>query len=452
MRLPMLHPGAAGECLRVRSGWLQGSHLMPGDLPARDDDGMTADETQAQPGTAPPRGYPPLSALRRSRTDRKLFGVAGGLGRYAGVDPLIFRILFVVLAVFGGSGILLYALGWLLIPDEGQEESEGQRLVRGHAERSTVSTVVAGVVVLILGLVFMGTVLDTGAGIGGLGALVVVGLIVALLLNRGQRPDGEQPPSAPTYGPVPPPQEPGSYGQTPGTAYAAAAPAQAPPSPPSWTAPTQPLPPPPPPPPRERSILGRATFSTALIVVGLMIGWNFSSDNDFKTVTILASALAVVGAGVVVGAFRGRAPWLIVLGIVLSFLTSIAAVADHHWGGGVGDRTWRPQTVTAAERPFRLGVGEATLDLTELPAGSSVDVQTRLGVGDLVVLVPLDASVEVQADVGAGQLDVLDQPGQDGTDLAETASDPAVLPGSGRSITLDAAVGLGHLEVRRAAS
>lgn len=412
---------------------------------------MTTDDFQAQPGSSPPRAYPPLSALRRSRTDRKLFGVAGGLGRYAGVDPLIFRILFVVLAVFGGSGILLYALGWLLIPDEGQNESEGQRLVRGHTDGSTISTVVAGVVVLILGLVFMGSVLDTGPGIGGLAALVVVGLVVALLLNRGQRPEPGQAPNQPTYGPVPPP-EPGTYGQTPGTAYAGVAPAQGPPPPPSWTAPTQPVPPPPPPPPKERSVLGRVTFSIALIVVGLMIGWNLTSENDFKVVAILASALAVVGAGVVVGAFRGRAPWLIVLGIVLSFVTSMAAVADHHWGAGVGDRTWRPQTVSAADRPFRLGVGDATLDLTDLPPGSSVDVQTRLGVGELLVLVPLDAAVDVQADVGAGQLDVLDEPGQDGTDLTEDTSDPAVVPGSGRSITLDAAVGLGHLEVRRAAS
>jgi phage shock protein PspC (stress-responsive transcriptional regulator)/predicted membrane protein len=415
-----------------------------------DDEAMTTDDFQAQQGSPPPRAYPPLHTLRRSRTDRKLFGVAGGLGHYAGVDPLIFRILFVVLAVFGGSGILLYALGWLLIPEEGQRESEGQRLFRGHTSGSTVSTVVAGLVVLILGLVFMGSVLDTGPGIGGLGALVIVGLIVALLLNRGQRSGPPQPPASPPYGPVPPP-EPGTYGQTPGTAYVTPAPAEGPPPPPSWTAPTQPIPPPPPKPPRERSVLGRVTFSVALIVVGLMIAWNLQSDNDFKVVTILASALAVVGAGVIVGAFRGRAPWLIVLGIVLAFATSMAGIADHRWGAGIGERTWTPQTVAEADRPYRLGVGDATLDLTELPPGSDVDVQSRLGIGQLLVLVPLDAEVVVEADVGAGNLVVLDEPTQDGTDLNVHASDPAITSGSGTTITLDAAVGLGELEVRRAA-
>jgi predicted membrane protein len=199
-------------------------------------------------------------------------------------------------------------------------------------------------------------------------------------------------------------------------------------------------------------VLGRATFSVMLIVVGLMVGWNLSSSDDFETVAILASALGVVALGVLAGSVWGRAPWLIVLGIVLSFVTSIAAVADHHWGGGIGDRTWRPQTVTAADSPYRLGVGDATLDLTQLPPGSDVDVETRLGVGHLVVLVPLDATVEVQAEVGAGQLEVLGEPDQDGTDLNEKVTEPALVSGSGRTITLDAAVGLGQLEVRRAAA
>ncbi len=63
----------------------------------------TSDQTTSPPPGPPPRSYPPLNTLRRSRTDRKLLGVAGGLGRYAGIDPLVFRILFVVLAIFGGS-------------------------------------------------------------------------------------------------------------------------------------------------------------------------------------------------------------------------------------------------------------------------------------------------------------------------------------------------------------
>ena len=122
----------------------------------------TETPTSAPPPPGP--GYPPLSAMRRSRSDRKIAGVAGGLGRWAGIDPLVFRILFVVLAIFGGSGLLLYALGWLLVPDDGQSQSEGQKLLRGRGRSSTVTTIVAGVVVLILGLVLIGKLIDTGPG------------------------------------------------------------------------------------------------------------------------------------------------------------------------------------------------------------------------------------------------------------------------------------------------
>ena len=103
------------------------------------------------------RGYPPLSALRRSRSDRKALGVAGGLGQWAGVDPLVFRVLFVVLTVFGGSGLLLYALGWLLVPEDGETESEAQRLVNGRS-RSSAATVIGILVVLVIGIAATGSV------------------------------------------------------------------------------------------------------------------------------------------------------------------------------------------------------------------------------------------------------------------------------------------------------
>ena len=111
-------------------------------------------------------------------------------------------------------------------------------------------------------------------------------------------------------------------------------------------------------------------MSLALIVVGVLIAWNAASDDDVKAVAILASALAVVAAGLLVGAFRGRARGLIVLGILLSIATSATAVADSHLVGGVGERDWAPRTVASAEqRDYRLGIGEGRLDLTRLPAG-----------------------------------------------------------------------------------
>lgn len=414
------------------------------------DDTQTHEATQASPPPQPPpaRPYPPLSALRRSRTDRKLAGVSGGLGRYAGVDPLIFRILFVLLTFFGGTGLLLYAAAWLLVPADGEAESEGQRLFNGRSS-SSVSTVIAIVVVLVLGLAAIGAMFDTGPGLGGLGVLIVIGVIVVLLLRNGHRPAVDSAagvPYAPAYGPVPPP-EPGAFGQTPGTAYAQPAPGYMPPGPPTYTAPYLP---PPPGPAKERSVLGRVTVSVALIVVGLMVGWNSVAENDFKVVAIFGTALAVVAAGLLVGAFAGRARGLILLGILLTIATSISAAADQHVGNGVGERTWVPTTVAEAERPFRLGVGDAELDLTRLPAGSTVDVDVRVGVGELRVIVPEDARVVVDGSVGAGTMQLLDGPSSDGTDLERSLTSAA--PGgatSGTVITIDAELGLGDLEVRR---
>lgn len=56
--------------------------------------------------------------LRRSRRTRIVAGVCGGLAEYLGVDVALIRIAFVVLALAGGGGIVMYAVGWILIPEE----------------------------------------------------------------------------------------------------------------------------------------------------------------------------------------------------------------------------------------------------------------------------------------------------------------------------------------------
>ena len=57
--------------------------------------------------------------LYRSRTDRMMAGVCGGLGRYLGVDPTLIRLAFVLLLLFGiGSGLLVYLAMMLIMPLE----------------------------------------------------------------------------------------------------------------------------------------------------------------------------------------------------------------------------------------------------------------------------------------------------------------------------------------------
>ena len=418
-------------------------------------------DTQASSAPPPGPGYPPLSAMRRSRHDRKIAGVAGGLGRWAGIDPLVFRILFVVLAIFGGSGLLLYALGWLLVPDDGQDRSEGQRLLHGRGSSSTLATIVAGVVALILGLVAIGSLAHTGPGLGGLGVLVAVVVIAVLLIREGQHRSGATPAPDPTPAwtpPVPPPAEPGEFGQTPGTAYAAA-PAQPayagsvpPPSYPTAPVYYPPYQPPPPRPPRERSALGRITLSVALIVAGALIALNIETGHDVPAEGVLAAVLGVVGLGLVVGAFAGRARGLVVWGILLTIAVTIASFAHVPYKGGVGDRTWAPRTLEQVHASYRLGIGDATLDLSrvDLTGVARQRVQVRQGVGDLRITVPSNVVVRIRAHVHGGDLRLPGRRHLNGTDLRETATVPSGSPAGAAVLVVDAELGVGTLEVDRA--
>ncbi len=56
--------------------------------------------------------------LRRPKNNRVIAGVCSGIGEYLGVDPVVIRLLLVVATLMGGSGILIYLVAWVLIPEE----------------------------------------------------------------------------------------------------------------------------------------------------------------------------------------------------------------------------------------------------------------------------------------------------------------------------------------------
>ncbi len=70
----------------------------------------------SQPVMDPPDVQPPPRLLR-SRDDRMIGGVAGGVAHHLGIDPVIVRLVFVVLALAGGGGILAYLIAWIVIPE-----------------------------------------------------------------------------------------------------------------------------------------------------------------------------------------------------------------------------------------------------------------------------------------------------------------------------------------------
>ena len=89
--------------------------------------------TELGPGT---RSLPEHPPLRRSYADRMLGGVAGGLARYFGLDPMIVRLAFVVATLIGGAGVPLYLAGLLLIPEEGSSQSIAGSFVESLQSRS----------------------------------------------------------------------------------------------------------------------------------------------------------------------------------------------------------------------------------------------------------------------------------------------------------------------------
>jgi phage shock protein C len=60
----------------------------------------------------------PTRKLYRSKTNRQLAGVCGGLAEHFNLDATLIWVLFVLLAVLGGSGLVLYVAMWIIIPKE----------------------------------------------------------------------------------------------------------------------------------------------------------------------------------------------------------------------------------------------------------------------------------------------------------------------------------------------
>jgi phage shock protein PspC (stress-responsive transcriptional regulator) len=78
---------------------------------------------------------PAVKRLERSRSDRMLAGVSGGLARYFDMHPAFFRVGFVVLTLIGGAGIIIYLAAALVIPDEGREESIAAEILKQRHDR-----------------------------------------------------------------------------------------------------------------------------------------------------------------------------------------------------------------------------------------------------------------------------------------------------------------------------
>ena len=136
--------------------------------------------------------------LYRSETDKVIGGVAGGLGDYFGVDSTLIRLIFVLLTIFGGSGVLLYFILWLVMPSESQVMPGNEHIrrnaqeIRSKAEsfansfrgtsRRNDTRFWGGIIVITLGLMFLLDNFGIRFNFGHLWPLwlIVLGLVILM--------------------------------------------------------------------------------------------------------------------------------------------------------------------------------------------------------------------------------------------------------------------------------
>ncbi len=135
-----------------------------------------------------------MKYLYRSRKNRIIAGVCGGLGEYLGVDPVLIRIAWVIVSFFGGAGILAYVIAWIIIPDEKTKTSvlddwrSGKRTsVTANAEEDRQVRYIFALFLIFIGVMFL--LSNIGWSFWSWGytwpaVLIVLGIIIILSRRR----------------------------------------------------------------------------------------------------------------------------------------------------------------------------------------------------------------------------------------------------------------------------
>ena len=373
---------------------------------------------------------PPTRRLVRRRDGRMIAGVCEGVADHFQIDPIVVRIGFVIAAFFGGAGVIAYVAGWLLIPEEDDTTSVGERVLREHHWGR-----IAGIVLIAIAVTSFGGPFWWFRGGTFFAVLLIVGGVLLLtpgIFDRTERTPVAGPPAPPPPAPppsVPPPSDPPpttmSFDDAP-----APLPAQA---------------------PRRRSGLGAITLGL-LFVGGGIVGLSAAAGRSVNPTNVFAVGLIVVGAALVISAWVGRSFILIPLGLLLVGLMSVSAVIDVPFRGGIGEKRVQPLVLSDLQDEYHLGIGEMRLDLTHVafPRGTTTHVEATVGIGHLRIAVPRDVTVVIHGHAGMGEVRFLDQH-EGGLDVERDAT----FPSSGEStprIEIEADIGIGQVEVTDAAA
>jgi phage shock protein C len=127
--------------------------------------------------TAPDSESAAHRTLRRSRDNRVIAGVCGGLGEYLGVDPVLLRIAFVVLA-FTGSGVLLYIIGWIIMPEAKGGEIPVTHSTTAPPSADAIRLIVGGLFIALGAIVLLDNVFDWFSDLVWPSILITIGAAV----------------------------------------------------------------------------------------------------------------------------------------------------------------------------------------------------------------------------------------------------------------------------------
>ena len=242
----------------------------------------------------------------RLKEDRKIAGVAAAIARRYAVDPTLVRVGFVV-SLFYGVGLLVYLAGILVLP---RVDETGRR------RETPVWAIVIGT---LLGIAAVASAFSGDLGTV-IGIVVAVALLYALHRSRGHLRDPQRPVAVDG---VTPTVEPGEAPKPPSWDPLGAAPF-------AWDLPE---PAAPPEPPKPRSKVVPVTLGAAIVAAGIVALLGLLGLVPLGATAVLGTALAVIGAGLVVGAFLHRGRGLIIAAVPLALVLVAAA-------NGAGNGPW----------------------------------------------------------------------------------------------------------------
>jgi phage shock protein PspC (stress-responsive transcriptional regulator) len=411
----------------------------------------------AMTGSSPRRLY-------RLRNDRWVAGVASGLGAYLEVDANLVRLAFFILGLFGGLGVILYIVGWLLmpaidgVPPAGGVPPFGGR-VPGARGPGTDLRIIAGAFFVIVAVLVLASNFDFhysgliwGAALICIGLLFLVGDAWPARYPAGAPPAPSVPvdpagytsPAAATgevpsaYPPAAPAQQAytSSYAPytsyTPRPAYATTAYA----APAAWSGSAY----------RSGGLrLGTVGLAAVVLAVGVALLLQSAGVIHLTAEMGFGIVFVVLGLTLAVGAWFGRSSLLVWLGICLLPFGAAAALVPEPLTGGVGQVSYSPELSTL-QPTYRLVAGQLTVDLSGIDVGNQhLTVTASDAFGQLVVFVPPGTTVDVTGKVGAGQLTLLGSTNS-GMQISERVAAATGAEPSG-SLDLNLSVGFGQITV-----